>query len=184
MKLQILVLSGMVAFSGLGFSQTADPNDPNQPPNNPNNPNSQNDQRGRRGFWEASMPGGNYVVALSRITSVSRHRYVLDAAVIVDEVTVDTDGQSLARFYFISPATTAGPDSNTAKIAERVLETANNAASQKGSTVQDMVQKKYPLTTHSKAIEYRVMTEAQLGALYQSVKTAWQTGEGRVYKGQ
>lgn len=182
MKLQILVLSGLVAFSGLAFSQAPDPNDPNQPSNN--NPNSQNDQRGRRGFWEANLAGGNYVVAMSRITSVSRHKYVLDGAVVVDEVTVDTDGQSLARFYFISPVTTAGPESGTAKIAERALEIANNAASQKGSTVQDMVQKKYPLTTHSKAVEYRVMTEAQLTALYQSVKTAWQTGEGRVYKGQ
>jgi hypothetical protein len=47
-----------------------------------------------------------------------------------------------------------------------------------------MVQKKYPLTTHSKSIEYRLLTEAQLGALYQSVKTAWQTGDGRAFKGQ
>ena len=124
------------------------------------------------------------MVALSRITSVSRHRYVLDSAVIVDEVTIDTEGQSLARFYFISPVTTAGPESGAAKLAERALEIANNAASEKGSTAQDMVQKKYPLTTHSKTIEYRLMTEAQLTALYQSAKTAWQTGDGRVFKGQ
>jgi hypothetical protein len=109
---------------------------------------------------------------------------VLDAAVIVDEVTVDTEGQSLARFYFITPVTTAGPESGTAKLAERALEIANKSATDKGSSAQDMVQKKYPLTTHSKTIEYRVMSEAQLTALYQSVKTAWQTGDGRVYKGQ
>jgi hypothetical protein len=102
----------------------------------------------------------------------------------VDEVTVDTEGQSLARFYFITPVTTAGPESGTAKLAERALEIANKSATDKGSSAQDMVQKKYPLTTHSKTIEYRVMTEAQLTALYQSVKTAWQTGDGRVYKGQ
>jgi hypothetical protein len=80
--------------------------------------------------------------------------------------------------------TTGGPESGTAQLAERALEIANNLASEKGSSVQDMVQKKYPLTTHSKAIEYRLMTEAQLSALYQSVKTAWQTGDGRVFKGQ
>ncbi len=177
-RIQILVISSLIAFSGVGFSQTADPNNPTDPTQN------QNEQRGRKGFWEASMSGGNYVVALSRITSVSRHRYVLDSAVIVDEVTVDTEGQSLARFYFISPVTTAGPESGAAKIAERALEIANNAASEKGSTAQDMVQKKYPLTTHSKTIEYRVMNEAQLTSLYQSVKTAWQTGDGRVFKGQ
>ncbi len=178
MKLQILVISSLMTFSGVIYSQTPDPNnttDPNQ---------NQNEQRGRKGFWEASLTGGNYVVALSRITSVSRHRYVLDTAVIVDEVTIDTEGQSLARFYFISPVTAAGPESGTAKLAERALEVANNVASERGSTAQDMVQKKYPLTTHSKAIEYRVMTEAQLTALYQSAKTAWQTGDGRVFKGQ
>lgn len=179
MKLQILVISSLFAFSGMGFSQTPDPNAPNQ-----NQQGEQAEQRGRRGFWEANLAGGNFVVALSRITSVSRHRYVLDAAVIVDEVTVDTEGQSLARFYFIAPVTTAGPESGTAKLAERALEIANKSATDKGSSAQDMVQKKYPLTTHSKTIEYRVMTEAQLTALYQSVKTAWQTGDGRVYKGQ
>jgi hypothetical protein len=175
MKLQILVISSLMVFGGIGYSQNADPNDPTQ--------DTQNEQRGRRGFWEASLTGGNYVVALSRVTSVSRHRYVLDGAVIVDEVTIDTEGQSLARFYFITPVTTAGPESGTARIAERALEIANNAAAEKGSSVQDMVHKKYPLTTHSKAIEYRLMTEAQLNALYQSVKTAWQTGAGRVFKG-
>lgn len=120
---------------------------------------------------------------MSRITSVSRHKYVLDGAVIVDEVTVDTEGQSLARFYFISPVTTGGPESGTAQLAERALEIANNLASEKGSSV-GYGSEKYPLTTHSKAIEYRLMTEAQLSALYQSVKTARQTGDGRVFKGQ
>ncbi len=181
LKFQILVIVSLMVFSELGNSQTNNPSNPTDPTQTDNETNS---QRGKRGFWEANLAGGNFVVALSRITSVSRHKYVLDGTVIVDEVTIDTEGQSLARFYFITPVTTAGPESATAKLAERALEIANNAASEKGSTVQDMVQKKYPLTTHSKAIEYRLLTEAQLNALYQSVKTAWQTGDGRVFKGQ
>ncbi|MES2981363.1 MAG: hypothetical protein V4727_03535 [Verrucomicrobiota bacterium] len=175
MKLQIFVITSLMACSGMGFSQTANPNDPAQ---------NQNTQPARKGFWEANLAGGNYLVALSRITSVSRHKYVLDGAVIVDEVTVDTEGQSLARFYFISPVTAGAPESGIANSTERALEVLNNAATERGSSVQDMVQKKYPLTTHSKAIEYRVLTEAQLNALYQSVKTAWQNGDGRVYKAQ
>lgn len=176
MKLQILAIVSLMVFCDTGYSQTADPNDPTQAENNTEN------QRGRRGFWEANLAGGNYVVALSRITSVSRHKYVLDGAVIVDEVTIDTLGQSLARFYFISPVTAAGPGSGAANLTERALEIANNTASERGSSIQDMVQKKYPLTTHSKAIEYRLLTETQLNSLYQSVKTAWQTGNGRVFK--
>lgn len=178
MKLLILVISALMMFSEMGHSQSNNQNAPAQTDN------PSNDQRGKRGYWEANLAGGNYVVSLSRITSVSRHKYVLDGAVIVDEVTVDTEGQSLARFYFISPVTTAGPDSGTANLAARALEIANKTASEHGSSAQDMVQKKYPLTTHSKSIEYRMLTEAQLGALYQSVKAAWQTGEGRAFKGQ
>jgi hypothetical protein len=181
MKLPILVFSTFIALGSLGFSQNNNPNNPTDPNSTTQN---QNDQRGRRGFWEASLTGGNYVVALSRITSVSRHRYVLDGAIIVDEVTIDTEGQSLARFYFLSPATTAGPVSSTAALAERALEVANNVAKEKGSTLQDMVVKKYPDTTHARTVEYRLSSEAQLSALYQSAKTAWQTGDGRIYRGQ
>jgi hypothetical protein len=47
-----------------------------------------------------------------------------------------------------------------------------------------MVMKKYPLTTHTKTIEYRLLSEAQLSALYQSAKTAWMTGKGRVFTGR
>ncbi|MFN7341698.1 MAG: hypothetical protein ACK5TA_00015, partial [bacterium] len=72
MKLQILVISSLIAFSEMGLSQTPDPNAPNQ-----NQQGEQGEQKGRRGFWEANLTGGNFVVALSRITSVSRHRYVL-----------------------------------------------------------------------------------------------------------
>ena len=183
MKLPILVFSTLLVFCSAGFSQNTNPNNTTDPASTGQNQN-QNDQRGRRGFWEANLTGGNYVVALSRITSVSRHRYVLDGAIIVDEVTIDTEGQSLARFYFLSPATTAGPVSSTAALAERAVEIANNAAKEKGSTLQDMVVKKYPDTTHARTVEYRVNSEAQLAALYQSAKTAWQTGDGRIYRGQ
>ena len=42
-----------------------------------------------------------------------------------------------------------------------------------------MVVKKFPETTHARSIEYRVLSEAELGAVYGSVKTAWETGRGR-----
>src|SRR5690606_9670201 len=64
---------------------------------------SSSDTTGPRRFWQANLAGGHYMVAIDRISSVSRHSYVLDGAVIVDEVTVDTLGQALARFYFLKP---------------------------------------------------------------------------------
>ena len=142
------------------------------------------DREVRNGFWEANLDGGNYMVALGRISSVSRHKYVLDGAVIVDEVTIDTTGQALARFYFISPISVGGTGAAVSQAVERAASLVDGAAQRAGSDVHNMVMKKYPLTTHTKTIEYRLLSEQQLGALYQSAKTAWVSGKGRVFTGR
>lgn len=162
-----------------GGGNKTDPKDPNSP-----NSNQPVDKEARNGYWEANLAGGNYLVALGRISSVSRHKYVLDGALIVDEVTVDTTGQALARFYFITPITATGVGAAASDAAEKALALVEGAAKRTGTDVQDMVMKKYPLTTHAKSIEYRVLSEQQLTALYQSVKTAWVSGKGRVYTSQ
>ena len=52
-----------------------------------------------------------------------------------------------------------------------------------GTDVHNMVMKKYPETTHSKTIEYRLLSEQQLSGLYGSLRTAWESGRGRVFTG-
>jgi hypothetical protein len=42
-----------------------------------------------------------------------------------------------------------------------------------------MVVKNYPDTTHARTIEYRIQSEEELGALYGSLRTAWESGRGR-----
>lgn len=158
---------------------------------NPNpNPSSKeeenaNDVPQKNRFWQANLPGGQYMVALDRISAISRHKYVLDGAVIVDEVTVDALGQALARFYFLRPVTDAMTGSalgNTAsRIADRGRELVDRAAQNAGTDVHNMVVKKFPETTHARTIEYRVMSEEELGGLYRSVQTAWETGRGRKF---
>jgi hypothetical protein len=139
------------------------------------------DSPGPPRFWQASLEGGSFMVALDRIVSVSRHKYLLDGAVIVDEVTVDTVGQALARFYFISPVTDAAPGNSVAGLANRGRELVEKAAQRVGTDVQNMVVKKYPDTTHAKSIEYRLLSESDLSALYGSVRNAWETGRGRQF---
>lgn len=139
------------------------------------------DSPGPNRFWQATLEGGHYMVALDRISSVSRHKYLLDGAVIVDEVTVDTLGQALARFYFISPVTDAAPGNAVTEIAKRGRELVEKAAERAGTEVQNMVIKKYPETSHAKSIEYRILTEKELTALYASVRSAWETGRGRQF---
>ena len=139
------------------------------------------DTPGPNRFWQATLSGGHYMVALDRIVSVSRHKYVLDGALIVDEVTVDTVGQALARFYFITPITDAAPGNTVSGIASRGRELVDKAATRVGTDAQNMVVKKYPDTTHAKSIEYRVLSEAELNSLYSSIRAAWENGKGRQF---
>lgn len=136
-------------------------------------------------FWQASVGGGHYMVALDRISAISRHQYVLDGAVIVDEVTVDALGQALVRFYFISPISDAMGGNATgkaaARIADRGRELVERGAQIAGTGVHNMVVKKFPETTHARTVEYRVLSETELSGLYNSVRTAWESGRGRKF---
>jgi hypothetical protein len=176
MKIPAILFVALLALSNLTYAQNdgQDENTEKEP----------TDREVRNGFWEANLEGGNYMVALGRISSVSRHKYVLDGAVIVDEVTIDTTGQALARFYFISPISVGGSGAAASEAVERAAALLDGATRRAGVNVQDMVVKKYPLTTHTKTIEYRLLSEQQLGALYQSAKTAWVSGKGRVFTGR
>jgi hypothetical protein len=136
-------------------------------------------------FWQASLPGGHYMVALDRISAVSRHQYVLDGAVIVHEVTVDALGQALARFYYIEPISSSASGSTAGeaagRLADRGQELIDRAASAAGTQVHEMVVKKFPETTHARTIEYRLLSEAELAALHNSVRSAWENGRGRKF---
>jgi hypothetical protein len=135
-------------------------------------------------FWQASVGGGHYMVALDRISAISRHKYLLDGGIIVDEVTVDALGQALARFYFLAPVTDAtgsAAGSAAARIVDRGRELIDKAASNLGTNVQNMVVKKFPETTHAHTIEYRVMSAEELSGLYNSVRTAWESNHGRKF---
>src|SRR5688572_19140058 len=60
-------------------------------------------------MWRCNLPGGSYSVALRSIVSVSTHEYVVDGAVRVTEVNIDTTGNALARFYYIEQNTPTAP---------------------------------------------------------------------------
>lgn len=140
----------------------------------------QGGQGGAGNLWEAVLPDGNLIVALNKVASVSRHKYVLDGAMVVDEVTIDTVGQALARFYFVSPITSEGPGA-VANIPRKGLDRVSGLGSGKGVNVQNMVVKKYPITSHAKSIEFRILSEKQLDDLFKSAQEALKTGRGRSF---
>lgn len=136
-------------------------------------------------FWEAAIgESGHYMVALDRISSISRHQYILNGNALVDEVTIDSVGQSLARFYHIRPLTDAAdgaPASAASRIIERGRELVDQAAGRIGTKAHEMVVKTYPDTTHARSIEYRILSASDLEALHKSMRTAWESGKGRKF---
>lgn len=173
-----LLLALTVVFLGIPatiHAQTTPPTGEQNPADTP--------QKNR--FWQANVGGGEYMVAIDRISAISRHKYVLDGAVIVDEVTVDALGQSLVRFYFISPisdAVTGSAAGNAAsRLAERGREVMEHGAETAGTEVHQMVVKKFPETTHAREIEFRVQSAEELTGLYNSVRVAWESGRGRKF---
>lgn len=132
-------------------------------------------------FWQAKLAGGHYMVALDHIASVSRHKYVLDGTLLIDEVTVDSVGQALARFYVISPLSDESPSKVVKDIAQHATDLNEKGSARVGIDISTMVVKKYPETTHARTIEYRLGEEKDLTALFGSVRNAWETGRGRIF---
>ena len=133
-----------------------------------------------REFWLATVPGGEYLVALDQISSVSQASYLLDGGLVVTEVTVDTSGNSLARFYFIEPVSPEALDA-VAKSLQQARDLIDKAAKTAGFDQQNMVQKKYPVTTHAKTVEFRLLSREALTGLYASIKRSYTSGRGGRY---
>ncbi|MFD0895232.1 hypothetical protein KBB96_00265 [Luteolibacter ambystomatis] len=134
---------------------------------------------GPRRFWQATLPGGSYMVALDRICSISEQTYIVDGGVVVHEVNIDTNGQALARFYYLEP-----PSTNTSTLNEavdRAKQLLDEAGKRTGTDTQTMVLKKFPETTHAKCIEFRMTSREELDALIKSAKDAWESGKGRKF---
>lgn len=151
--------------------------------NNNNNGNSteNTDVQTKLRFWEASLPGGNYMVALNRISSISMHSYILNGSFIIHEVVVDTDGNSLARFYAIE-AVGENNESNLAKnLIDRGKQIAETGGSRAGVDTNTLVEKKIDITTHAKTVEYRLFGKSDLDQLLNSAQKAWRENRGRKF---
>lgn len=132
-----------------------------------------------RRFWQAELPGGAYVVALDRISSVGKHEYLVDGGFIVTEVTVDTVGSTIARFYYGEPYRPDVPSATGQTINRRVQDTLDLVKDRTGAAQTDrLVIKNYPTSTHAHTIEFRINTKENLESLFQSVNKSWMTGRG------
>jgi len=139
------------------------------------------DQTTNRKIWEASLSGGNYMVALGSITAVSNHAYVLDGAMVVTEVNIDTTGSSLVRFYQITPLAAYKQAEITNLLSEGIQELKNLTSEVGAGEALNLAQKQYPVTTHAKTVEFQVDSLEQLSALYKSISKSWSDNKGRKF---
>jgi len=134
-----------------------------------------------RAFWEADLPGGNYMVSLTRISSVSIHSYLVNQTFLVHEVNIVTSGNGLARFYtFEVPGESGGL--NTAKnVVDRGKDLLSRGGSRVGVDPNTTVEKEYPTTTHAGTIEYKLVDKTDLDQLYSSLKRSLRERRGRKF---
>ena len=124
-------------------------------------------------FWEADLVGGEYIVKIGFIHSVSLHTYTVKSMTIT-EVVVDTGGNSLARFYaFSSDASSKSDDLKSIESDLKDMVKDNDS-----SNSLNTVAKEYPITTHAKTIEYNLGTVKNVEKLFKSVKKSWISGRG------
>ncbi len=135
-------------------------------------------------MWRCNMPGGSYSVALRAIVSVSMHEYMVDAAVRVTEVNIDTSGNALARFYYLEANTPNAPLGIGQATIEKTQELLQQGAERTGQDVWKKVVKNYPTTTHSHTIEYRVTDKETLHKLFESAESALRLNKNTVFDGK
>ena len=135
---------------------------------------------GPKRFWQADLPGGSYTVALDRITSISKHSYIIDGNISVTEVVIDTSGNALTRFYYLEPAG-QGTANLGANISQRGKELLDKVSQRTGVNANSAVVKQYPETTHAKTVEFRISDGIALDALFNSARTAWINGRGKKF---
>jgi hypothetical protein len=173
MKLRLIALS-LAAVIATALAQN--PTGPGTTPA------SRSDGENKTVFWDCSVPGGNFTIALGKIASVSIHEFNITGA-RVTEVNVDTEGSVCARFYFIEPIKIGGALSATEIVKDRVTDVADTVADRTGTDkVWRKVQKDYPIATHAHTVEYRLQSKEDLTAIHGSVKSAWMNNRGRTIK--
>jgi len=169
-KLLLAALVTFSAFTSLVYAQDTEQDE-----------NGNSDVSTRIRIWEASLPGGNYMVSLTRISSVSMHSYLVNGNYMVHEVVVDTSGAALARFYAIELIGEKS-DANIAKnLIERGKQIAERGGNRVGIDPNTLVEKTNPHTTHAKTIEYRLSSKDDLDQLLKSAQRAWRENRGRKF---
>lgn len=139
---------------------------------------------GADGFFQVRCNGGHYMARLGRISSVSKHVFMVpNAGMKVCEVTVAMDSAVVARFYF-SEALGKNSALTTPKLlGDKLTQLGTTVAGRADSDFAGgtVVVKDYPNTTHAHTVEYSLKTQASLDSMYDALANALATGRSIVW---
>lgn len=137
-----------------------------------NNNNNNEPPPGWRGYLSIQHPTGQFVMPYSRLVSISRHEYLIDGGGKVYEVTIDTAGSVVARYYFLENALKNSSLNVTGAVTGFVDRAEDVAKSKTGMDTRPVV-KHYPNTTHARTTEFNLTNKDDLGKIYDHVIHEW-----------
>jgi hypothetical protein len=141
--------------------------------------------KGPKGFLSIDYKGGRFVVPYHKIVSLSRHDYMVDGAGMVHELTIDTEGVVIARYYYLEPPLANSP-LNAAQIVNNRVSKLRDMVEERTGQDTRVVVKHYPDTTHAKTVEFNVESIDQLERIYSYIYDDWVEhngkGDGRTLK--
>ncbi len=162
----------------IALSALATPALSQQQPQTPPTNNGEATTDGWRGYLAINYKGGRFVMPYSRIVSVSRHEFIVDGGGKVYELTIDTTGSVIARFYYLE-TTLANVPLSSAKILNNRLEDLTKRAEQRTGQDARSVVKHYPDTTHARTVEFNVANQSHLDRIYDHIIREWIEENGR-----
>jgi hypothetical protein len=133
-------------------------------------------------YFRSTLPGGTFQVAVSAITAVASHEYLVDGVARVTEVNIDTTGSLVARYYYIEPALPSSPVGLGNATIEKAQELFKEAAERSGQDAWKKVVKNYPTTTHARTIEYRVTDREHLTRIFNAAEEAFRLVKTMIVK--
>jgi hypothetical protein len=148
---------------------------PGQPPATPQGTQA---QEAWRGFLSIDYRGGRFVMPYAHIVSISRASFLIDGGGKVHEVTIDTQGGVIARYYFLESLLENNP-LNAAQIVNARMKSLGNLAEQRTGEEARQVIKHYPDTTHAKTVEFNLTHLEHLDAIFGHVTRKWIDEGGR-----
>ncbi|MGF1677839.1 MAG: hypothetical protein ACFCUX_01450 [Candidatus Methylacidiphilales bacterium] len=127
-------------------------------------------------IFSVELPDGEYRVNVRQVVSVSVHRYLVDGILTVDELTVDTSGNTVARFYVVDRnQEVRAPGGLGQSLIDQAQSKADSLKDRSGvaALIDRSVVKSYPTTTHARTVEYRLGDKKVLMDLFRALSRSW-----------